>query len=69
MSHYSQLHDVLAAVKSLAAQVQVGPNGEGEEWVHTLDAMEADLLDVIDDLEPDEAEQGLIPIPAGYAEA
>jgi hypothetical protein len=69
MSHYSKIRDALGCVKQLEKEIRVGPNGEGQEWIDMLDAIAEDLEDVLDDLEPDEAEQGLIPIPAGYAEA
>lgn len=69
MSHYTKLVDVRDLLDGMKREIKVGPKGEGQDWINTFDAMIEDLEDVIDDLEPTEEEQGLIPIPAGYNEA
>lgn len=68
MSHYTKLTDVRDLLAGMQKELKVGPNGEGEDWHNSMTAMIEDLDEVIDDLEPTEEEQGLIPIPAGYAE-
>ena len=68
-SHYVKIHDALSAATQLEKEIRVGPNGEGQDWIDTLDAIIEDLTDVLDDLEPTEEEQGLIPIPTAYNEA
>ncbi len=69
MSHYTKLVDVRDLLDGIRREIKVGPSGEGEDWINSFEAMIEDLEDVIDDLEPTEAEQGLTPIPDGYNEA
>lgn len=69
MSHYTKISDVIGLLNQMRGEVRVGPDGEGQDWLNNIDAMLDDLEDVLDDLEPTEEEQGLIPIPSEYAEA
>lgn len=69
MSHYTKLVDVRDLLDGMKREIKVGPHGEGSDWINSFEAMIEDLESVIDDLEPTESEQGLIPIPKGYNEA
>lgn len=69
MSAYTTLADIAETLTNMGKEIQVGPDGEGQDWINTLEACVEDINGLLgDEIEPSEADQGLIPIPDGYAE-
>lgn len=69
MSAYSTVLETVRNLRRLQRETSRGPNGEMDDMLAEFEAM-ADDLDALlgDELEPSEEEQGLTPIPRGYAE-
>lgn len=68
MSLYYDLSQLHRQLKHIHARVGDGRLYPKHSIQSDLDDCLADIESLMDNLEPTEEEQGLIPIPAGYAE-
>lgn len=69
MSLYYDLTRMRDELQTLEKEMKISYGARRKDWHDKIESCLETLDDLLDNLEPTEEEQGLIPIPSGYNEA